>query len=175
MKEAREDLERAWIERRLQLDQCLELQLFYRDCEQAENWMASREAFLASDDVDSGEGGEGDNVEAMIKKHEDFDKAIGNQEDKIECLTTYADQLIATDHYAHDDIDSKKKEVLKRWEELKEALIEKRSKLGESQTLQQFSRDADEIENWMMEKLQVVDDGQGIQDSTNIQVRGQLF
>jgi len=100
MKEAREDLERAWIERRLQLDQCLELQLFYRDCEQAENWMASREAFLASDDVDGGSGGEGDNVEAMIKKHEDFDKAIGNQEDKIECLTTYADQLIATDHYA---------------------------------------------------------------------------
>merc|ERR1712223_848574 len=74
MKEAREDLERAWIERRLQLDQCLELQLFYRDCEQAENWMASREAFLASDDVDGGSGGEGDNVEAMIKKHEDFDK-----------------------------------------------------------------------------------------------------
>merc|ERR1719295_2432848 len=173
MKEAREDLERAWIERRLQLDQCLELQLFYRDCEQAENWMASREAFLASDDVDSGAGGEGDNVEAMIKKHEDFDKAIGNQEDKIECLTTYADQLIATDHYARDDIDNKKKEVLKRWEQLKEALIEKRSKLGESQTLQQFSRDADEIENWMMEKLQLVDDGSGIQDSTNIQSKHQ--
>merc|ERR1719394_446134 len=79
MSDAREDLEKAWIARRMQLDQCLELQLFYRDCEQAENWMASREAFLASDDVDSGEGGEGDNVEAMIKKHEDFDKAIGNQ------------------------------------------------------------------------------------------------
>ena len=28
----------------------------------------------------------------------------------------------------------------------KEALIEKRAQLGESQTLQQFSRDADEIE-----------------------------
>merc|ERR1712141_375086 len=105
MNDAREDLEKAWIARRMQLDECLELQLFYRDCEQAENWMSSREAFLAADDVDGGSGGEGDNVEAMIKKHEDFDKAIGNQEDKIECLTTYADQLIATDHYARDDID----------------------------------------------------------------------
>ena len=38
--------------------------LFYRDCEQAENWMSSREAFLASDEVDN----EGDNVEALIKK-----------------------------------------------------------------------------------------------------------
>ena len=27
---AREDLEKAWIARRMQLDQCLELQLFYR-------------------------------------------------------------------------------------------------------------------------------------------------
>lgn len=63
---------RAWIARRMQLDQCLELQLFYRDCEQAENWMSAREAFLAAEEVDS----KGDNVEALIKKHEDFDKAI---------------------------------------------------------------------------------------------------
>lgn len=63
---------RAWVARRVQLDQNLELQLFYRDCEQAENWMSAREAFLASEEVDS----KGDNVEALIKKHEDFDKAI---------------------------------------------------------------------------------------------------
>lgn len=119
MNEAREDLEKAWIARRMQLDQCLELQLFYRDCEQAENWMSSREAFLASDEVDN----EGDNVEALIKKHEDFDKAIGNQEEKIESLSTYADQLMAGPHYAVDDIDSKKKDVLARWQELKEALV----------------------------------------------------
>jgi len=56
----------------MQLDQCLELQLFYRDCEQAENWMSAREAFLQAEEVDS----KGDNVEALIKKHEDFDKAI---------------------------------------------------------------------------------------------------
>lgn len=65
----------AWVARRMQLDQCLELQLFLRDCEQAENWMSAREAFLASEEVDS----KGDNVEALIKKHEDFDKAINAQ------------------------------------------------------------------------------------------------
>merc|ERR1712203_413389 len=70
MNDAREDLEKSWIGRRLQLDQCLQLQLFHRDCEQAENWMSSREAFLKSDEVD----GERDNVESLIKKHEDFDK-----------------------------------------------------------------------------------------------------
>ena len=63
----------------MELDQCLELQLFYRDCEQAENWMSAREAFLAAEELDS----QGDNVEALIKKHEDFDKAISAQEEKI--------------------------------------------------------------------------------------------
>merc|ERR1719336_2850212 len=169
MNDAREDLEKAWIARRMQLDECLELQLFYRDCEQAENWMSSREAFLAADDVDSGEG---DNVEAMIKKHEDFDKAIGNQEEKIESLSTYADQLIASEHYAASDIDQKKKEVLARWEHLKEALIKKRAELGESQTLQQFSRDADEIENWMLEKLQLAEE-ESYKDHANIQSKHQ--
>ena len=72
MNDFRKELERHWIERRVQLDQNLDLNLFYRDCEQAENWMSDREAFLASDEVDSN----GDNVEALIKKHEDFDKAI---------------------------------------------------------------------------------------------------
>merc|ERR1719245_2226958 len=169
MNNAREDLEKAWIARRMQLDQCLELQLFYRDCEQAENWMTSREAFLSSDDAtDSKE----DNVEAMIKKHEDFDKAIGNQEEKIESLQTYADQLVQSEHYAGNDINQKKKDVLERWEKLKEALIEKRAQLGESQTLQQFSRDADEIETWMLEKLQLAQE-ENYKDPANIQSKHQ--
>lgn len=95
----------------MKLDQCLELQLFYRDCEQAENWMASREAFLASEEVDS----KGDNVEALIKKHEDFDKAIGAQEEKIAALQVFADQLVAAEHYAAPDVDETKTAVLDRW------------------------------------------------------------
>ncbi|XP_066994167.1 spectrin alpha chain isoform X1 [Anabrus simplex] len=168
MTEARQELEKAWIARRMQLDQCLELQLFYRDCEQAENWMSSREAFLAAEEVDS----KGDNVEALIKKHEDFDKAINAHEEKIAALQTLADQLIAADHYASQPIDEKRRQVLDRWRHLKEALIEKRSKLGESQTLQQFSRDADEMENWIAEKLQLATE-ESYKDPANIQSKHQ--
>ncbi|XP_022904900.1 spectrin alpha chain isoform X4 [Onthophagus taurus] len=165
---AREELERAWIERRVQLDQNLDLNLYYRDCEQAENWMSDREAFLAAEEVDS----KGDNVEALIKKHEDFDKAINAHEEKIAALQTLADQLINNEHYASQQIDDKRKQVLDRWRHLKEALIEKRSKLGESQTLQQFSRDADEIENWIAEKLQLATE-ESYKDPANIQSKHQ--
>lgn len=58
-----------------------------------------------------------------------------------------------------------------RWRRLKAQMIEKRSKLGESQTLQQFSRDVDEIEAWISEKLQTASD-ESYKDPTNIQVRG---
>ncbi|KAI4458382.1 troponin [Holotrichia oblita] len=158
----------AWIERRVQLDQNLDLNLYYRDCEQAENWMSDREAFLAAEEVDS----KGDNVEALIKKHEDFDKAINAHEEKIAALQSLADQLINNEHYASSQIDDKRNQVLDRWRHLKEALIEKRSKLGESQTLQQFSRDADEIENWIAEKLQLATE-ESYKDPANIQSKHQ--
>lgn len=58
-----------------------------------------------------------------------------------------------------------------RWAKLKEALIDNRSKLGEAQTLQQFSRDADEMENWLQEKLQIAMD-ESYKDPSNIQVSG---
>uniref|UniRef100_A0A668AKP2 Spectrin alpha chain, non-erythrocytic 1 n=1 Tax=Myripristis murdjan TaxID=586833 RepID=A0A668AKP2_9TELE len=161
----RADLEKAWVQRRMMLDQCLELQLFNRDCEQAENWMAAREAFLASDD----KGDSLDSVEALIKKHEDFDKAINVQEEKIAALQSFADQLIGADHYAKPEIFNRRNEVLDRWRRLKAQMIEKRSKLGESQTLQQFSRDVDEIEAWISEKLQTATD-ESYKDPTNIQV-----
>ncbi|KAK3088368.1 hypothetical protein FSP39_018301 [Pinctada imbricata] len=163
---AREELEQAWIARRMKLDQCLELQLFYRDCEQAESWMQSREAFLSGDTVD------GDNVETLIKKHEDFDRAISSQQEKIQALQLFADQLIGGEHYDSNAISDKRDQVLDRWANLKEALIENRSKLGEAQTLQQFSRDADEMENWLQEKLQIASD-ESYKDPTNIQSKHQ--
>lgn len=80
--------------------------------------------------------------------------------------------MIGNEHYASKDIDDKRKQVLDRWHHLKNALIEKRSRLGESQTLQQFSRDADEIENWIAEKLQLATE-ESYKDPANIQSKHQ--
>ncbi len=168
LQKERELLDKEWTSRRVKLDQCLELQLFLRDCEQAEAWMASREAFLASEDIT----GSLDGVEALIKKHEDFDKAISAQEQKINTLQSFADQLINADHYDGPFIADKRDQVIERWNSLKAALIDKRSKLGESHTLQQFSRDADEVEAWITEKIQVTTD-ESYLDPTNIQSKHQ--
>ncbi len=96
---------RAWIDRRAKLDQCLELQLFNRDCEQAETWMAAREMSMA-DDVDGDTG-----VETLIKKHEDFDRAIASQEEKIRDLQAVADRLGDAEHYDTGGIDQRLQQV----------------------------------------------------------------
>lgn len=111
--------------------------------------MSAREAFLAQEDTT------GDNVESLIKKHEDFDKAIESQQEKLNNLDQLSRQLGQSDHYAAQAIKEKRDQIFTRWHRLKERLIEKRSQLGESQTLQQFSRDADEVENWIAEKFQI--------------------
>jgi spectrin alpha len=38
-----------WEEKRILYEQCMDLQLFYRDTEQAETWMTKQEAFLANE------------------------------------------------------------------------------------------------------------------------------
>jgi spectrin alpha len=169
MQDSRDNLERAWKARQDKLDQCLELQLFNRDCETAEQWMKSRENALKDDNKNGAES-----VEAAIKRHEDFDRAINAQEEKIANLQAFANTLISNDHYDKDNVQGRIESVLERWHKLRQALLDHRSKLGESQTLQDFSRDADEIEAWIIEKIQATSD-ESVKDATNIQVNISFF
>lgn len=165
MQDARNSLESSWKSRQEKLDQCLELQLFNRDCETAEQWMKSRENALKDDNGQNGS----ESVDAAIKRHEDFDRAINAQEEKISNLQTFANTLITNNHYDSANVTARIAVVLERWQKLRQALLEYRSKLGESQTLQDFSRDADEVEAWIIEKLQATSD-ETVKDATNIQV-----
>ena len=56
-----------------------------------------------------------------------------------------------------------------RWAKLKEALVDWRDRLGQSQSLQHFNREADEADAWMLEKLQTAGD-ESYKDPTNLQV-----
>ena len=65
-----------------------------RDTEQADTWMAKQEAFLSNEDL----GDSLDSVEALIKKHEDFEKSLAAQEEKIKALDEFASKLIEGTH-----------------------------------------------------------------------------
>ncbi|XP_027467817.2 spectrin alpha chain, erythrocytic 1 isoform X1 [Zalophus californianus] len=164
----KDDLEKAWKQRKRMLDQCLELQLFHGNCDQAESWMLARENFLRSEGHSSL-----DTLVALMKKRDDLDKAITAQENKITELDHVAERLIADDHYAKEEIAARFQRVLDRWNALKELLIAERAKLGDYADLKKFHHDLEDLEEWISEMLPIACD-ESYKDPTNIQQRKYL-
>nr|XP_010975340.2 spectrin alpha chain, erythrocytic 1 [Camelus dromedarius] len=161
----RDELEEAWEQRKKMLDQCLELQLFRRSCDQAESWMAARE-----DDLRSGDNSSLDTLEALIKKRDDLDKAVTTQENKITGLELFAERLLDNDHYAKEEIAARLQRVLDRWKALKELLIAEQMKLKDCADLKQFYCDLEDQEEWIQEMLPIACD-ESYKDPTNIQIK----
>jgi spectrin alpha len=164
VKEERKALEKSWQKRKNRLEQSRDLQLFNRDAETAESWMAARETYLAKESARASL----DIAEALLKKSEDVDLSIQAQEEKIAGLQAYSNQLIQQQHYAAVQIADRRASVLSRWSKLKDALVELKKKLGESKSVQQFLRDADDTEAWISEKLQMASD-ESYRDPTDLQ------
>lgn len=152
-----------WEDRRILYEQCLDLQLFYRDTEQADTWMAKQEAFLANSDL----GDSLDSVDALIKKHEDFEKSLAAQEEKIKALDIFATKLIDGQHYAADDVAQRRAMLLARRSALLESAAARRQLLEDSNRFQQFERDCDETKGWISEKLKFATDDSYL-DPTNL-------
>nr|WAW84869.1 spectrin alpha chain [Halisarca dujardinii] len=157
-------LERAWEKRKNLLQQSRDLQLFSRDAETAESWMAARETYLAKESARASL----DIAEALLKRSEDVDLSIQAQEEKIAGLQAHGNQLIQQQHYAAVQIADRRAALLQRWSKLKDALVDLKKKLGQSKSVQQFLRDADDTETWVSEKLQLASD-ESYRDPTDLQ------
>jgi len=153
-----------WEERRILYEQCMDLQLFYRDTEQADAWMTKQEAFLANDDL----GDSLDSVEALMKKHDDFEKSLAAQEEKIRALDEFAGKLVEGEHYASDEVASRRDALLQRRNALYSKAETRKHLLNESYKNQMFERDYDETKIWINEKLKAASD-EGYLDPTNLQ------
>lgn len=67
-----------------------------------------KQAFLSNEDV----GDSLDSVEALLKKHEDFEKSLAAQEEKSnKFLDEFASKLIEGQHYAADDVAQRREMV----------------------------------------------------------------
>ena len=64
----------------------------------------------------------------------------------------------------------RREKVLERYQGFKEAARLRREKLEGARKFQQFRRDADELESWISEKVQLLSDEE-YQDRSNLQVR----
>ncbi len=72
-----------------------------------------------------------------------------------------------------EDIQERRDQVLGRYAAFKEATRVRRHHLEEARRYMYFKRDADELESWIMEKLQTASD-ESYRDPTNLQVANAL-
>lgn len=68
-----------------------------------------------------------------------------------------------------DDIQNRRTEVLNHYGQFKDYAKLKRDRLEEARQFQYFKRDADELEIWILEKLQTASE-ESFRDPTNLQV-----
>lgn len=68
-----------------------------------------------------------------------------------------------------EDIQERRQQVLKRYAEFKVATQSRRKRLEDAKRLFQFKRDADEVEVWINDKMEIALD-ECYKDTTNLQV-----
>ncbi|KAI1895008.1 hypothetical protein AGOR_G00101700 [Albula goreensis] len=166
LEEAQTSLNRIWQERKLRLEQALELQVFLACVEQSERWLSTQEAFLSNEDLGSSLG----EVEALQRKQALFGKTLEAQAEQVEGVERFAQQLIHKHHFDSDTIQTKSAAVLLRRRKLMERSEARRKKLEESLQLQKFLGSSHEVCSWMSEKNTVAVD-ESWRDPTNLQAK----
>lgn len=129
----------------------MDLQLFYRDTEQADQWMVKQNLFLENSDL----GDSLDSVEALIKKHDNFEKSLAAQEEKIKALDEFARKLVESGHYASEEIEQRRRSFLEKRALLMERAQTRRKLLLDAYKYQQFTIAYDDTKFWIVEKLKI--------------------
>ena len=84
-------------------------------------------------------------VDELIKKHEAFEKTLEAQEEKITTLKQLADALLAQEHYASTEIETRCTGVIGRRDRVKGCAVQRREKLIDSLNYQQFLANVHEV------------------------------
>ncbi|XP_043836496.1 spectrin beta chain, non-erythrocytic 5 [Dromiciops gliroides] len=159
-------LEESWQEHQLRLQQALDLQVFLSSVEQIESWLNNKEAFLANEDL----GNSLATVETLQWKHEQFEKGLETQLEKISAMEIMALNLNQSQHPEAQCITSKCQLVLSRKEKMLERICLRRHQLEELQQLQRFLQDSCEVCMWLGEKNLVALD-EGWRDPSTLQAQ----
>jgi spectrin beta len=122
------ELKEGWEEQRVELEQNLDSQMFKRDAEQAEMWIAMRESLLGSDEI----GDSVDTVEELLRLQEDFEKMLAAQEEKFSSLSRET-KVEETQRRKREEEERKRKEEEERRREEQRRRGEERRRKEEDQ------------------------------------------
>merc|ERR1719347_742959 len=150
--EERKAVLRGWQEKGDWLRQVRDLQLFNREADQLDASTSAQAKLLDNLSV-------GDNlpdVEASLKRHEDFTATLTAQEERVGALLEMANRLVDAGHYSSDTIQERRDKVLQGRDKLKANSAKKRGELDESKLFQEFRTEVGEMNDFVAEKRKLV-------------------
>lgn len=156
-------IHRGWAEKQKFLQQCVELQIFNREADKIDAATKSHEVFLEY--VNLGESL--DDVEAILKRHNDFDNSLAAQDKPLKVFSNNSDKLIANNHYDSKYIDERRNAVLERRQAVKNNSQARRQTLQKSKDYQKFTAEAGDILQWLDDKAKIAGD-ESYRDLTNL-------
>lgn len=157
-------LKKSCDEREEKLKQAHQLQVFNNMAKEADSLLRDKAAFLNNEDL----GDTISAVEALIRKHIEFEKTMDVQLGRIDELKKFANNLLNSNHYSSDTIRNRLKGIESLQRRLKKSSTTRQLKLNEAKALHQFLRNVHEVEGWILEKLQIAGD-ENYREGTNLQ------
>jgi len=121
---------------------------FRRDVEDEKLWIAEKMPQATSKDF----GNSLYNVHILKKKNQSLHTEIDHHEPRIDTVIGNGIKLISEEHEDSEEFDRLCNELKRDWEELKDAVDQRREKLLQSEKAQQYLFDASEAEAWMSEQ-----------------------
>ena len=130
------------------MEQKIDLFCFLRDAKQIDNISSSQEATLSSSDF----GQSVEAVQVQVKRHDELEKLILQQDEKVAILQEHGRKLVDQSHYDSDNIRKRLLQVVDRRQKVKDLTAIRRNKLANALLYAQFVRDCAEAGAWISEK-----------------------
>ncbi|XP_017956522.1 spectrin beta chain, non-erythrocytic 1 isoform X6 [Drosophila navojoa] len=156
-------IHRGWSEKQKWLLQCVELQMFNREADKIDATTKSHEAFLEYNNL----GSSLDEVEAILKRHLDFEKSLMAQDKILKGFSDNADKLIANDHYDAKYISDRRNQVLGKRKAVKDRAFDRKRLLQASKDYHKFAAEADDLKVWLQDKTKIAGD-ESYRDLSNL-------
>jgi len=163
LKAERDLLDELWKKKQQDLLAAKDLQVLLREADQIDSVTASHDAFLEFNEL----GSTADDVDTLLKRHEDFANTLKTQDERMRALDELADRLLREGHPAAKLIDARRKAMREKMDNAKQKCQNRHEQLLSSQELQEFKRDAEELSDWIKEKYQMACD-ESYRDLSNL-------
>ncbi|KPI92466.1 Spectrin beta chain [Papilio xuthus] len=143
-----EQLKAPLLERQRQLAKKKEAFQFRRDVEDEKLWIHEKMPLATNSDY----GNSLFNVQMLQKKNQSLKTETDNHEPRILTVISNGQKLIDEEHEAAPEFKQLIDELTARWQELKDAIENRKNNLSQWEKAQQYLFDANEAEAWMSEQ-----------------------